>query len=200
MEKSRFKIRKKREFPFGILLLGGFLLGSMLPNLLWRAQWRQNTVASLYLLFCFADRSVSGMEYFLEVLRVRGGFALLCVLCGVTVFGVPLAFLAVILTGLEIGTLLTMSVLQFGIAGGVVGMGLLFPQFVVYLPVLMCLMEMVYKESGGVWKNQGLFPEKTAAYFLRCLLLLGVYFVGILLETVLNPFVVENLMEYIKIF
>lgn len=200
MEKSRFKIRKKREFPFGILLLGGFLLGSMLPNLLWRAQWRQNTAASLYLLFCFADRSVSGMEYFLEVLRVRGGFALLCVLCGVTVFGVPLAFLAVILTGLEIGTLLTMSVLQFGIAGGVVGMGLLFPQFVVYLPVLMCLMEMVYKESGGVWKNQGLFPEKTAVYFLRCLLLLGVYFVGILLETVLNPFVVENLMEYIKIF
>ena len=75
MEKSRFKIRKKREFPFGILLLGGFLLGSMLPNLLWRAQWRQNTAASLYLLFCFADRSVSGVEYFLEVLRIRGGFA-----------------------------------------------------------------------------------------------------------------------------
>ena len=102
----------------------------MLPNLLWRAQWRQNTAASLYLLFCFADRSVSGMEYFLEVLRIRGGFALLCVLCGVTVFGVPLAFLAVILTGLEIGTLLTMSVLQFGIAGGSGGDGTLFPQFV----------------------------------------------------------------------
>jgi len=200
MEKSRFKIRKKREFPFGILLLGGFLLGSMLPNLLWRAQWRQNTAASLYLLFCFADRSVSGVEYFLEVLRIRGGFALLCVLCGVTVFGVPLSFLAVILTGLEIGTLLTMSVLQFGIAGGVVGVGLLFPQFVVYLPSCMGLMEMVYKESSGVWKNQGLFPEKTTAYFLRCLLLVAVYLMGILLEVMLNPFVVEKLMEYIKIF
>lgn len=200
MEKSRFKIRKKREFPFGILLLGGFLLGSMLPNLLWRAQWRQNTTASLYLLFCFADRSVSGIEYFLEVLRIRGGFVLLCVLCGVTIFGVPLSFLAVILTGVEIGTLLTMSVLQFGAAGGVVGLGLLFPQFVVYLPSLMCLMEMVYKESGGVWKNQGIFPEKTTSYFLWCLLLTAIYFVGILLETVLNPFVVEKLMEYIKIF
>ena len=88
----------------------------------------------------------------------------MCVLCGVTVFGVPLAFLAVILTGLEIGTLLTMSVLQFGIAGGVVGMGLLFPQFVVYLPVLMCLMEMVYKESGSLEKTRG-FSGKNGSVF-----------------------------------
>lgn len=200
MEKSRLKIRREREFPFGILLLCGFLLGSMLPNLMWRMQWRKNTAASLYLLYSFASREVSGFSYFWEVLRMRGGYVILCILCGLTVFGVPLAFLSAVLLGVEIGALLTMSVLQFGIAGGVVGIGLLFPQYLIYLPVSMYVLEEVYRQSGAIWKNQGIFPEKAGGYLLRTALMLGAHMAGILLEVYINPYVVEKLMDYIQFF
>lgn len=200
MEKSRWKIRREREFPFGALLLCGFLLGSILPNLIWRMQWRQNTAASLYLLYCFADREISGMAYFLEVLRMRGSSVILCILCGLTVFGIPLAFLAAVLLGLEIGALLTMSVLQFGIAGGVVGAGLLFPQYLFYLPASMYILEEVYRQSGAIWKNQGIFPERAGGYFLRTALAAGAYMAGILLEAFVNPYVVEKLLDYIHFF
>lgn len=200
METRKIRIKREREFPAGILLCGGFLLGVLLPNIIWKLQWRQDTVASLYLLYQFADRNVSGWEYFLEVLRMRGGYVLLCVLCGFSVFGVPLAFLGMLMTGVEIGALLAVSVLQFGLAGGAVGLGLLFPQYLLYLPFYVYLMELVYQQSRDIWKNRGIFPEHVSGYLGRALVILLAFLGGILLETFINPFVVEKLMQNINFF
>ena len=53
---------------------------------------------------------------------------------GVTIFGMPLAIMGMLAGGVLIGMLLTVSVLQFGLNGGLVGAGLLFPQYLLYLP------------------------------------------------------------------
>ena len=67
--------------------------------------------------------------------------------------------------GMETGMILALSVLEFGIYGGVAGAGLLMPQYLVYIPAYFYLAGIVYRQSYGIWKNYGLVPQKTGAYF-----------------------------------
>ena len=99
----------------------GFFAGNVLPNLIWKMEWKQKTLASFYLIRSFAGKDISGGAYFLEVLRRRGVFFLLLFLCGFTIFGVPLTVAYMLFLGMETGMILALSVLEFGIYGGVAG-------------------------------------------------------------------------------
>lgn len=196
--KKKLTGRKKTAFPAWRLFLAGFLAGVLLPNILQKIEWQQQTISSIYLLSAFAGRDVSGTEYFLEVLRTRGSVFLIIFFCGISVFGVPMAVIWMVVTGIKTGALLTMSILQFGLTGGAVGAGLLFPQYLLYLPVMACFLPAVYRQSAELWKNRGLLPEKLGKYCIAGVLAGGVYMLGILLETYANPWIVEMLTEKLK--
>ncbi len=198
--KKRREIYKRRKLPAGGIFFGGFLVGILLPNILWKMEWRQKTAASLYLIGAFAEKTASGHEYLAEVLKIRGSLYLLAAFCGISVFGVPLAVTGILLTGFQTGILLAMSVLEFGLQGGLIGAGLLFPQYLIYLPCIFYLMNQVYRQSMEIWHSRGLFPEKISEYAVRLFLCGIVYFAGILLEAYCNPVVVEVLMKSLKIF
>lgn len=198
--KNRLSMYKKGGLPAGVIFLAGFLLGCLLPNLMWRMEWHQKTAASIYLIGAFADKTSSGFEYLAQVLRMRGSFFLLAAFCGVSVFGVPLAVAGLLLAGIQTGMLLAMSVLQFGLQGGLIGAGLLFPQYLVYLPCIFYLMRQVYGQSLDIWHSHGLFPGKVRDYVFHVLLCGVAYMAGILLEAYGNPVVVEVLMKSLNIF
>lgn len=181
----------KGTLPVVRLFVTGFLLGTLIPNVIWKMEWRQKTLASVYLLGTFAEKSMGGQEYLLYVLKMRGSVFLVAGLCGLSVFGVPLAVLGTVLQGVEIGMLLTMSILQFGLAGGAIGAGLLLPQYLLYIPAVCYLLFMVYLQSMEIWKNRGLFPQKVYGYLLQVFLAGAVYFGGILLEVYCNPWVFQ---------
>ena len=196
-------MRKKSKgssctFPAWRLMLAGFLVGVLLPNILWKMEWQQQTMASMYLLSAFSGREISGLEYLLEVFRMRGTYFLIAFFCGLSVFGVPLAILWIVLTGMKAGALLTMSIRQLGLAGGAAGVGLLFPQYLLYLPVLTYFLREVYAQSMDVWKNKGLFPQKVCRYGGVCAICGIFYFGGILLEVYCNPWIVEMLIKKLK--
>lgn len=198
--KKRRDIYRKGRLPAGMIFLGGFLLGSILPNILWRMEWNQKTASSLYLIGAFADKTSSDHGYLLQVLKMRGSMYLLGAFCGVSVFGVPLAVIGILITGIQTGILLAMSVLQFGLQGGLIGAGLLFPQYLIYLPCLFYLMKLVYSQSLDIWRSHGLFPAKVSDYIFRVLLCGAVYLAGIFLEAYCNPVVVDILIKSLKIF
>lgn len=191
---------KKQKFPAIRLFLAGFLLGSFLPNMMWKMNWYQNTAASMYLIGMFADRSMSNLEYLMYILRMRGGYVLLAAVCGISVFGVPLAVVGMLGLGLKLGCLLTLSVLQFGIKGGAVSLGLLFPQYCLYIPAIVLMMSLVYQESMELWKNRGLFPKKISGYVLWFLAIFLLYLVGVFAEAYCNPIITEMLTKSLKIF
>ncbi len=119
----------------------------------------------------------------------KRGFFALCVLCGFTIFGVPLT-----VGGhshrpgnRNASHHVCSSVWNCRGSGGD---GTLFPQFVVYLPAYVYLMEMVYKAIGDL-KTRGFFRKKRRVFSAVSAFAWGIFW-GILLETVLNPFVVEN--------
>ena len=150
--------------------------------------------------FFLSDPQLCRKTYFLEVLRRRGGFFLLLFLCGFTIFGVPLTVAYMLFLGMETGMILALSVLEFGIYGGVAGAGLLMPQYLVYIPAYFYLAGIVYRQSYGIWKNYGLVPQKTGAYFRQGITVFLLYTGGILAESFLNPWIVEKVIKGLKFF
>ena len=192
--------KQKRKFPALILFLLGFLAGNLIPNLIWKMKWQQKTWASIYFLSTFAGKDISGKEYLLEILKYRGCYYLLNLICGFSVFGAPRAVLTLLLSGLYTGMIMSASSLEFGLAGGVIGMGLLLPQYLFYIPVWLYSMEQEWEMSVEIWRNRGIFSQKAGAYAGRmCIAAIG-YLLGILVECFINPWIISRILNYIKIF
>lgn len=182
------------------MFLTGFILGVLIPNIIWNLQWHEKTAASLYLLENFTGRVTEGRDYLIYVIQFRGGYFLLPALCGISVFGAPLAVTGMLLCGLEIGMMLTLSILQFGLPGGLLGMGLLFPHYLLYLPGMALLFAAVYGESMEIWNNRGLLHERMYRYGIQ-IVPAGLFFAGgILLEVYANPWVLDSLIKNLEIF
>lgn len=190
----------KTGFPALALFMCGFFMGNLLPNILWKVQWQQKTMVSLYLLESFAKKEVAGKKYLMETVRIRGGSYILLAFCGCTAFGVPVSVMGTLCFGGMLGVLFSMSVLTFGLAGGLAGAALLFPQYLVYVPLFLFLMSWVYGVSLEIWKRRGLFPDKMLPYagkvFLGAMICIG----GILLEGYLNPWVTEKIFSFLDLF
>lgn len=191
---------KKTYFPAVWIYSGSFLLGILLPNIIWKTAWNQKAAASIYLLSIFAGKDLEEQEYFIQVLKMRASIFILAALCGITVFGVVIAIAGLLGSGLLLGMVLTMSVLEFGIPGCAVGIGLVFPQYIFYIPCMLLLFTEIYRQSLETWKNQGRMAADITGYTGRILLCGLGYSLGILLEIYCNPKVMEFLMKNISIF
>ena len=191
---------KKTYFPAVWIYSGSFLLGILIPNIIWKTAWNQKAAASIYLLSIFTGKDLEDQEYFIQVLKMRASIFILAALCGITVFGVVIAIVGLLGSGFLLGMVLTMSVLEFGIPGCAVGIGLVFPQYIFYIPCMLLLFTEIYRQSLETWKNQGRMSADITGYTGRILLCGLGYSLGIILEIYCNPKVMEFLMKNISIF
>ena len=193
-------IKKKTGFPAMILFLCGFLAGNLIPNILWKIKWQQKTLAGIYFLSTFTAGHISGTEYLKEIIKIRGSLFILSVLCGFSIFGAPLAVAGILLLGFLTGAVAAMSILQFGFTGGLIGAGLLLPQYLLYIPAWMYLMAQVWELSMGIWRNKGLFPGRCRRYLVSAGISLLIYSAGILSECYINPWITEKLLSFVDFF
>lgn len=198
--KKRLELYKRGKLPVHWIFLIGFLAGTILPDLAWKFDWNQKTAASVYLLASFADKTLEKKEYFFQVLRMRGSQFLITAFCGLSVFGVTLSVIETLLMGFQTGLLMTVSILQFGLQGGVIGIGIMFPQYILYFPCYYWLLKLVYGQSMEIWKNHGLFPTEISRYIMGIVLCGLMCIAGMILEIWCNPPVLEVLMKSLKIF
>ncbi len=75
-----------------------------------------------------------------------------------------------------------------------------FSHYLIYLPLWDSVYQMVYRESMGIWRNHGIFPQKVSAYLLKVLLYTALYGVGILLEWRVNPWILNKILDFSKFF
>lgn len=197
MEMRRSAYKKENLLGYHLFEIG-FLTGIILPNIMYKMKWQQSTVSALYMIGLFAGES--SKEYLLQVLKVRGSMFVLAMCSGMTIFGVPTAVLGMLLTGLYISMVLTVSVLQLGFNGGLVGAALLFPQYVVYVPCLFYSLDLIYTNSKDIWKKKTFFSGRVTGYIIQMLLCGSLLLVGILLEVYCNPIITKILITNLKIF
>ena len=195
-----FSNKTKSSFPGLALLLAGFLAGMLIPNFIYRFSWKQQAFSAVYLLTTYGKTGAEGTDYLFLILQMRSGIYFLSLLCGFTVFGVPIAVTAMFFIGLGLGMVFSMSVLQFGLTGGLVAVGILFPQYLIYLPLWNAVYGMVYRESKGIWRNHGIFSRKVSEYLLKTVMYTVLYSVGIFLEWRVNPWILSKILDFSNFF
>lgn len=183
-----------------ILFVLGFVLGVALPNLLWRAELEESGLPGLYLLTRVTREMPANPEYFLYVLRNRGTAYALCMLCGLSVLGLPVSLVASVWMGFLMGAVFTVSLLEFGVEGLFLAGALFFPQYVVYVPVSLALYRKSFQLSAGCWKNQRLASPAKKEYGVFCALAGFLLAAGVFLESYVNPALVEMVMDKLHIF
>ena len=101
--------------------------------------------------------------------------------------------------GFAAGFLMAASVVSYGAKGMLLMGTAFFPQYLLYIPAyVVCIyLAVFFKEriqtKGG---GSGIGHKREYLLFLAlCLLLLGIYITGILLESYVNPFLLKKILK-----
>ena len=126
--------KKKRSLPAEgnlilLLFFAGFTLGILFMNVWWNMEGAGAEAGGLYGLAVLMEQPWKKGDYFLYLLKRRGSLFLLAALSGITVFGVPVAAVGVLGTGMALGSLISLGLLEVGLKGGVLVLGIFFRSF-----------------------------------------------------------------------
>lgn len=183
-----------------LLFVAGLILGVVLPNLLWKTELEENGLPGLYLLTRISRELPANPEYFFYVLKARGTVHLLIMLCGLSVLGLPVSVVAGVWLGFLMGTVLTVSLLEFGMEGLLLAGSLFIPQYIIYVPVSLALYQRSFQCSVKCWKNQRLTQQERREYGTFCALAGLLLAAGMALESYINPILVEMVTGRLHFF
>lgn len=185
---------------FLILFFAGFTAGVLFLNVWWNLESSTAEGAGLYLLAWSLNKGVDGWDYFWYLFGRRGSLFFLAALLGVTIFGAPLAVTGAFCLGAFVGGVFTLGLLEVGLKGGLLALVLLLPQYVIYLPVLLFLGELVFSVSKKGWSSMRIPLQEYKSHLVSLLLLFLGFCLGLLLEVFVNPWAVHFVIEKLKIF
>lgn len=192
-----FELKKNQ---MEILFVLGFVLGVVLPNFLWKTELEANGLPGLYLLTRVSQGMPANPEYFIYVIKTRGAVYAMCMLCGLSVFGLPVSVVASVWMGFLMGAVLTVSLLEFGVEGMFLAGILFFPQYVVYVPASLALYRRSFQLSLRCWKNQRGSAQERREYGIFCVCVGALLLVGMFLESYVNPVLIEKVMDKLHFF
>jgi hypothetical protein len=141
-----------------------------------------------------------GVIFLLFALGLEFSFKKIVKVGGVAIIAACTIIFCMILLGIGMGMLMTMSILQFGFHGGLIGIGLMFPQFIIYVPCFFAVSKNVYEYSMRIWKNHSSFSGQVSTYIVKMLICAVVLCAGILSEVYCNPVIMKILIQNLKIF
>lgn len=183
-----------------ILFVLGFVLGVVLPNFLWKMELEESGLPGLYLLTRVSRDMPANPEYLFYISKTRGAACLLCMLCGLSVFGLIISVVACVWMGFLMGAILTVALLEFGVEGMLLAGALFLPQYVVYVPALLALYRRSFKSSLCAWKGQRLTQTERRGYGIFCVWTAAAMAVGMVLESYVNPILLEMVVDRLHFF
>ena len=162
-----------------------FLVGIVLANLLGAESFQKNGTLTRYYLKQFQYADVRSQELLWHVSCNRLLIFFVLLVLGTIPKGKLVHVLFVAWSGFAYGYFCVLSISAFGIKGLLLCFLALFPQFLAYVPAYLGLVEVsVHRREHGGWKG-------FAAITVLLLLLL----VGILLESYINPSILQKMLK-----
>lgn len=190
----------KKMQPVLLAFLAGLLIGAILPNLFEEAAWKINALSDLMLLERSLSDSVDSRSLFFYLLGKRGSLLLLTAFLGVSIFGVAAGVAGAAVLGGYVGLLLSSMLKLGGIRGLLLGVGLLLPQYLLYIPVLLLFFGACFWMSLHCWKKKQASWKEYREYLVTMGTLFAVTAAAMALESYVNPWVLSFLLKYLKFF
>lgn len=200
----RIEFIRKSHFPkkvFFLVYMISFLLGIIFANWVGKSYIQNVGILSDYFLNRYKYTEINGSTLFLYVLEKRMAGILLIGTLGITFWGIVILFGGVIWFGFSSGLFLSAATMKYGFKGIFISLGCIFPQYLIYIPLCIFLLSMVY----SIWVELYYGPKvsnrskKTrrqlyGEYILLFLLICIVMLVGIMLETYVNPSILKKIL------
>ena len=175
-----------------------FVAGIIGANIIDKSKMSGFGLWNAYFIEKFKYARIRPGELFYYILEQRLFVMLFLLLLSATSWGTLAGGVFLAWQGFAAGFLMAASVVSYG-AKGILLMGVaFFPQYLIYVPAYVaCLYLAVFfrdriraKGGGGMGHRREYF-----LFLAICLLLLGVYITGILLESYVNPFLLKKILK-----
>lgn len=190
----------KKIQPVLLAFLTGLLVGAVLPNLFEEAAWKMNGLSDLMLLHrCLSD-GMDSRGLFLYLLTKRGSLLLLTAFLGVSVFGTAVGAAGAVALGGYVGLLLSAMLKLGGVRGFLLGLGILLPQYLLYVPVLLFFLGSCFEMSLHCWRRQAITGREYRDYLITMGILLALCVAAMGLESYVNPHFLAFLLKFLKFF
>ena len=132
---------------FATIFMLGFVVGIFLANAAGKSYLSQSGILSDYYLSKYKYMEIDSVSLLLFVLQKRLKWILLLWGAGFTILGAPLVLAYSGWIGFSAGLILSVSVIRFGFVGIIFCAVGIFPQGIIYMPVLVYFAENIYKMS-----------------------------------------------------
>lgn len=195
------KYKQKHQSPgWSLTFLSGIILGGFVV-------WWNKDVFLMDSYFLgeevfkrFGYTSIYKEGFFYYILKNRIEFFVLLILSSFTSLMNLFFYIIFLWCGVSIGVITVTLIIKFGIKGIVLLFGLLFPHMFIYVPCFLGLIGFLHKLKNA---EKNLYPEfnvsgnagnKVLSVFLLMILGFGlVLFLGVLLESYVNPLILKKI-------
>lgn len=175
------------------VILGAFLAGCVLTNLLGENLLTTYGILNDYFLNQYSYRAIDGNRLFCHILFERGKAAFTIFLLGRVMPGRLFALVSKGVVAAAVGFLITVAMINLGIRGIVICMCALFPQWLFYFAALFYYAD-CRKEAALAWRGNS-SKENSLRFFSRGGILLFCMMLGFYTECYINPILLTYVLK-----
>lgn len=180
-------------------LLGAFVAGIFLANLMGREAVSNAGILNDYFVEKFQYTEINGQNLFFYVVGERIPLLLLLLSLTLTSLGMAGGILMLSWQGFSVGFMLSASIAKYGVKGILLVLGGVFPQYLFYFPVyvLYCyltvhLRQRLNRDKAGNGSERGYIY---GAWLIAAVGLLLIFVMGIFLESYINPVILKKILK-----
>lgn len=186
METYLQKERGAKKKKLLLFFLTGFVLGVFYIVILGKSE-NSNMLMSSYFFSKYQYMTYSPVDLLGYILKSRIPLLLFLWLMGLTVIGTMTVLLFTLWAGFSLGLILTMAILKLGIAGIILCLISMFPQYIIYFPAFSFGLLRIYEIAQT--------KRPTMAYVLAFGFTVLLILAGAILESYVNPLLLKALIK-----
>lgn len=196
---DRFRIKEGR-LPFLTFFTAGIVAGILFINMGKSILLENTGLLDEYTLYEMKYMVVDSSALFYYVLKQRLGTALVLAVMSTTYLGLLVCSGFVLWYGVCTGAFLATAVIRYGIKGILLLLVGSFPQYFIYVPAVIALLFWCRMLYGKIYLDRTFTTEWSDSFGLpKCVLkltgILGIVIVGCMLESYLNPALLQALLK-----
>lgn len=181
-------------------LLGAFVAGIFLANLMGREAVSNAGILNDYFVEKFQYTEINGQKLFFYILGERIPLLILLLFLTLTTLGMIGGILMLGWQGFSVGFMLSAAIAKYGVKGILLVLGGLFPQYLFYFAVyiLYCyfaayLRQRLNRSKMGSNSERGYI---FGAWLIAVVGILLIFIMGIFLESYINPIILKNILKF----
>lgn len=183
---------------------GCFCLGIILVNIIASEYLSEMGMFGDYFLMQFKSVELNTQSLFFYVFEKRMLFLIFLFVVGFTSIGCICSYICIGWFGLCSGLLLSLAAKEQGVIGMFICFLGVMPQFIIYVPFGYLFLKKMYRISSQLhFQNtagmleRGYKRQIILSYFLVFLLTVVLYFIGVLLESYVNPVILKKVLSWL---